>query len=317
MYLNKGQIAIVLLLILAIAGCNSGSGQVDLNLNYRKGTKGADAEFLNNAPPEKMLDQTPFSLAIQLENKGASDIDDGIIVVSTEADYIFINQWMRAYGYVPIDDNRVQFDLQGRTETNPKGDRIIITARAETGELEKQTETHTTTILASVCYPYKSILSDTVCIDTDIYELRSIAKVCSVKSKTYSSQGGPIAVTRIDPLMLQAEAEERIIPQFRIRVNNVGKGSVFSSEKVIDACSSFPLREEDINVVKVSAALDGKTLKCEPEKLKLRGQEDTVRCSLTSELGKEYGNYLAPLVVELEYGYMETISKEIEIRSTI
>ncbi len=317
MNLTKLHFGIVMLLIVVLSGCSGGSGQVNLDLNYRKGSEGVDAEFLNNAPPEKILDQTPFSLAIQLENKGASDVDDGIIVVSTESDYILLEQWIRSYGYIPIDDNRIQFDLQGRTETNPKGDRIIITARAETGKLETQTETHTTTILASVCYPYKSILSDTVCIDTDIYELRSIAKVCAVKGKAYSSQGGPVAVTRIDSLMLQAEAEERIVPQFRIRINNIGKGSIFAPEKVIDACSSFPLREDEVNVVKVSAALDGKALKCEPEKIKLRGREDTVKCSLKSELGKEAGNYLAPLVVELEYGYMTTLSKEIEIRSTI
>jgi hypothetical protein len=311
------MLVLAVIALMVIPGCTGGGGKVPINVDYRTGTKGVEMTFLKNAPPDQVLDGIPVNLGIQLENKGAADVEDGILVLTTEQDYLVVDQWMKTYGYMEIDENRIQFSLTGITEVNPKGERTIATARGNTLDLEPQTETHTTTIIASCCYPYKTLLSDSICVDTDLYDQKSVSKVCKVTSKSYSSQGAPIAVTRIDTLMLQSDVEEYVLPQFSIRIDNVGKGTPYDSERTGDACSSYALLPEEVNVVKVKAALDGKALSCIPEKLKLRGEGDTVRCTLAKGMEKQAGNYVGAIVVELDYGYMSTISKKVEIRRQI
>jgi len=58
-----------------IAGCTGGSDKSPItDVDVRKGTDGLIMEFTKNAPPQRVFEDSVFPIAINLKNRGASDI---------------------------------------------------------------------------------------------------------------------------------------------------------------------------------------------------------------------------------------------------
>jgi len=129
-------------------------------------------------------------------------------------------------------------------------------------------------------------------------------------------QGGPVAVTKIEPKILTKE--DYVVPSFLITIKNVGKGEVFMYGKSEEACSSLDELENSrkfFNYVKVEARLGDKVLVCDKNAVRLdKNKEGRVRCSLGEGISREKESYISNLIVTLSYGYTQTISKDVEIR---
>ncbi len=247
-------------------------------------------------------------------------------------------------------------EITGKQVFNPKGDESFISINAWAKKIGGQSETKPSTIFATACYPYKTILDASVCIDTDVIGQRRGQKSCKIKDlELGDGQGAPLAITKVETMMLPQD-EAKIKPHFIIHIKNSGDGQVirreaakedkYSINKVTEetkeskeettinilerVCSSEPLsymKEKDFNTFNVKATLSGVELDCNPDEkigpgateARLREKEDMIRCTYEKDNGIDANldAYTAPLKVEMDYGYTLTISKDIIIEKLL
>ena len=106
--------------------------------------------------------------------------------------------------------------------------------------------------------------------------------------------------------------------------------NIFYHFKYVDACQGKSLTTEDWNTVTVNARLvsgvGSEYLDCKPKRmgqtgsagyLKMKEGTEFVRCVYTNGIHKSMGTYTTPLIIELEYGYVQSISKSMLIRKEI
>lgn len=313
----KKELALLMVgILLIVSGCTGGSTRPTLNVNYnyRQGPKGVEIMLADNAPPDMLYEQTDFLIGVDVSNEGAYNVKGGFLSLGIEDDYMKMIDWN---GWIVTSSNRqektISFDIRGKSIDNPEGEKSRVTVRAKTLSVGEQAETHTSLVLLTVCYPYGTLLSQEVCIDPDVFSTRKVKKVCEVQPISLSSQGAPVAVTRIEPVMLVGD-DERVRPQFTIYVRNVGNGRVFDFNSVQDACSSASLNKENINYVDVTAKLADRQLECKPKPIHLGIGENMVRCSYEGGYDKGSATFISPLIIEIRYAYAFTVSKNVVIR---
>ncbi|MBW2988893.1 hypothetical protein KY358_01095, partial [Candidatus Woesearchaeota archaeon] len=302
-----------------------------------EGREGLDMEFMENTPPKETFENAALPIGLMLYNKGAHDIKDGYFSIGVEKDYMEIIQGsLRSISQdVAFEqDNRLIFNLEGKSITLPEGDEELITFTAKvTKNLTKtdpQSEIHTSLIMATACYAYQTRAVETVCIDTDVYGFREREKPCKVSTLRLSSQGAPVAVTEIESDMLPGDDDPSVVrPRFTITVRNLGDGEVIRERSVEAACSSSKLGIDDWNYITVKAYISGispeNKLDCDLVKegkdddglLLLKGKQDIIRCSYEKGFDETKGAFASPLHIVLDYGYTETISREVKIKKIL
>lgn len=323
-------------IVISLAGCgtmSSGPGSI-ATIKVHTGTEGLEFSFMEQSPPGEVYVGDRFPLTLEFHNKGAYDIKKGVFVIGAESDYITVPSEYK--------DKPVRFDLFGRSLYDPIGgmDRktIILTSRY----LDPQSETHTTTIAVTACYPYKTEATVQVCIDTDIYNKRQTEKVCSgdtlslgtMQKETQkvvpNGQGAPIAISKIEQkMMMHNESDELVVPRFLIYVKNMRNGLPVNIDGYDRACESTGLSMKSWNVVSAKVYLSDRSIQldCTPKldynsadktgHIKLEKQEDFIRCTLPEGIPTTFGAYTSPLMIDLEYGYTFTISKNVLIRKQV
>ncbi len=322
--MNKKIIFVFIAVSLFLIGCNGKpSDRPITDIDVRKGVDGLTMEFVQNAPPDRVFEEGILPIAIELGNKGASNIeeDKGILVFGFEKAYVdFVEDSEKCLREV------CKFDIEGKSVYSPVGDEEFVTTNARAKKIGVQSETHRSTILATACYPYKTIFGSSVCIDPDVYGMIKGQKACSAQELVFKSQGAPVAVTKIESRMLP-QSGDKVKPHFIIYIENKGNGEVISFDKVEDACSSKGLDYTDFNTLKINATLSGIALECSGEAIdgepdstlvRLRDKEDMVRCTYEASGGIDARDaYTAALEIEMDYGYTFTISKDIIIEKIL
>jgi len=229
--------------------------------------------------------------------------------------------------------------LPAASEVNPLGGFATAEFDGEIVADKITVDQYTPTILATVCYPYATKASPTVCIDPFPFDDRQ-EKVCNIGTQTLSSQGAPVQVTKIEQ-----EASTKKI-QFKIHIKNVGGGDVIQTGNsknleggtlpTLDRCSPLGnglLDRKDFDRVQLNKVQIGSVDLLKDAQGNFRnpklcspfadGSDDIIRlfdgvgfviCTLTvDDLGSIQSAYTTPLNIELEYNYRSTISKQIEI----
>lgn len=357
-----------ILFLIVLTGCEgggkffsgiSGKDRSITDVDVRKGVQGLTMEFLKNAPPESVFEGSDeddgtgiFPIAVELSNKGAHDIkptditykNEGggdveaiispTLVFGFEKTYVDFDsaskQKLIAEG-VMDDKGKIKFDIEGKSVFNPFGDDEFITINAKAKRIGEQSEKQPSTILATTCYPYKTIFGTSVCIDTDIYGISQGQKACSITDLNFGEgQGAPVTITKVETRMLP-QGENKIKPLFLIHIENKGNGEVIKLSETEKACTKESLDYKDFNTVIISATLSGNQLDCriekvgepEPAEIRLREKKGIVRCTLEPindkveliDTGRDA--YVSPLSIELDYGYTFTISKDIIIEKIL
>ncbi|MFH0977865.1 MAG: hypothetical protein V1837_01050 [Candidatus Woesearchaeota archaeon] len=308
----KNIYVMIFLMLILITGCAGTTSRKIVETNVKEGTKGIEMSFFDGTPPNTVFEASDFLISAQISNQGATDVTAGYLTISTEKEYMGLIDWKSSIISSSTPENAM-FAIQGKSQSNPAGDSSVITIRAKTLTIDPQSETHTSTIVMTACYPYKTTFSTDVCVDPDMYTMKAERKACVVKLIGLSSQGGPVAVTRIEPQMLIGD-DGLVRPQFTLYLRNEGNGAVFDINSMETVCSSASLRKEDVNFVQVKAKLSDKTLTCKPTSIHLKDTDNMVRCSSENGYTGGSNSFVAPLVVEISYGYSFSITKEIIIR---
>ena len=307
----KKTFLISIFALLLLSACSQGPGYQDID--YHKGTKGIELEFIDNSPPSVVYEGSQFPAAFLISNQGAFSFNESKHTAVMELNYDpFYFETIQGTGS-PAWPYLI---LEGKSSQYPEGEAMEMFAPTfNTKPVKGQRESPSTSIFASVCYPYKTELVDEICIDTDAASQDQRDKVCELKDKTYSQgQGAPVAVTKLDIEMQRFGNFMR--PSFLVRIKNSGSGTILApveEDRISVACEVQGDRREDWNKVKINAFLSGEELVCTPEIIRLSGEEGFSRCHLEQGGYGAYLNYYAPLEVELDYVYRSSISKVVEI----
>lgn len=321
-----------------ISGCGNKESEPITQKDIYSGTDGIVFNFLKNTPQNEVFSSykgevSQFDIIVELQNKGAFDVKEGLLTLVLESGYMEIEDWpldSAEEGVLSEGNNKNQkkFNLDGRSLENLEGDGAITSIKVNALEFpETLSETHTSSVLLTSCYNYQTRLYENVCIDTDVYNLKELDKVCNVKDLSLSNQGAPISIISVEVDMLPQD--NKIKPIFTINVENVGGGEVIldNDEIIKKACSSETVDRGSFNKIHINAYLSQKEeqnkLDCTPTSdkgesyIKLDNKKGLIRCSLKEGTSMEYGTYMSPLIIELDYGYMQTIAKDITIKKPV
>lgn len=266
-----------------------------------EGTQGIEISFLSNMPPAEVFENQLFEIGLDLNNKGATDVQNGLYTIAVNEQYIS-----------PVDEQVGRFNLKGKSIYDPLGGKERIKTQVQANLLGGQITKQATTIIANVCYSYKTAGTIMTCIDTQ--PLKKETKTCTVTPTSISAgQGGPVSVVYVEPRMPLHTDPEKIQPTYIIQIENRGTGQVLDTNLVYDACTGRNIGKDNYDLVQVRAMLSDDELNCEPQQIRLRQKENKVVCRLEQGISANSGNYVTPLIVELEYGYMQTNSKTVTV----
>ena len=360
--------------LLLIVGCIGGNKDKTLS-DIHMGFDGVNVEFIKGTPPPNIFEKSSFPVGLIIKNDGAYSVnyksspttkttdESAVLILNVEEDYNCVDAFDGSGNFFAISNDvnkcsinknsikKIKFGIDGKTEFNPKGYEEIVMFNVITRQLEPQSESHSSSLYATLCYPYETRFTDTACIDTDILGARFKQKVCKSEDKDYpKGQGAPIAVTRVESRML--DKDNKIIPNFIIHIENRGNGNVIKRRNdaqettptppqatqmsnIDEVCSSKRLdpADRDFNTVALRAYLGAETqenqLYCEPKKtpedtgkegyVRLVGNKDIIRCSLPEDksVKKNTQPYTSPLIIILDYGYMSSISAKYVIERSV
>lgn len=351
----------IFLILIFVAGCSAGDGtssgsspfsslgkfgsssqKKTVDVNVYVGTQGLSAEFVKSAPPPKVFENSDFPVLLKIRNSGAYSISQegdskglmGLLKLGTEKDYVYSaelepNENTRKGDF----ENEAYFFVWGKRQINPTGDEILVSFNAKTGKLDPQSENKQSTLTATLCYPYKTILSATICIDPDVAGIRPGKKACTVKDLAFNNgQGAPVAVTRIESQMIPEG--DIIKPQFLVFIENKGRGASIDFIGYIGACRSTDYDKKNTwNVAYVNVYTSGpqgqNQLECSPGEasidkktgfVRLRDRKTWVRCTFPKgirEIKKTDDAFTSPLRIEIDYGYVQTISTSFFIQKPL
>lgn len=347
---KKCFLGIIFLMILLLTGCNglqlsSGSKTATKDVDVRVGFGGLSMEFIKNTPPQRVFEsagniESAFPVMIKINNIGAFSLeneDEAILSLGVERDYtkslkLLENEQVTKLGDL---ENVAAFNLEGKSKINTKGGEEVVSYTLEAGKLDPQSESHSSSITATLCYPYQTLLSAAACIDGDIGNILPGKKACRVQDLVFGSgQGAPVAVTKVEVQMLPTQESSQdtksasVKPQFLILIENKGSGTVIDEDIVDDFCRKSAASYNNLNLVKVSAALGADELDCTPKGkeqkdkaeryavVKLKDKKELARCTLKEGAKATSGAYLSPLSIELSYGYTQSISASYFIEKT-
>ena len=164
-------------------------------------------------------------------------------------------------------------------------------------------------IQASVCYEYQTAVQPNVCIITNPNDIGD-TRVCKDGKQNIPKHYAPVKVT---------DVEERIgreFIQFIITVKNSGNGEIVN-ERDLDMCP-FSLNPLIMNKVQYEVSLSGFG---NPECLNdnntviLHDGEGKIVCNFVPREISE--PYTTPLTVHLNYGYTQSIQKQITIKDPL
>jgi hypothetical protein len=322
------------LLLIVIIGCgeNSSGGSGD---EFKKSNEGLTMEFVENFPRDSYIvedDGEHISIMVDIRNEGiypAENDKDGKGFFKRNGG-LFISGFDDAI--IDMDSKAKKFSekdvyLTGASSITPRGGFYSAKFDGKIAAGNLLVDRYEPTILATLCYPYLTTASLTVCVDPKPFEQRQ-EKVCEIGSKTLPEQGAPVAITRIDQ-----EASTKKI-HFKISIENVGGGDIILGEKlegfnkIIGKCDPLGggiLDRKDFDKVYMeSITVGGEDIlgDCRPfvdesdNIIRLFDGEGSVICTLDLEKPKfkDIGSAITtPLNIELRYGYRSTISKQIEI----
>lgn len=333
----------ILLLTLLLAGCTgTDTKKTAKEIDIRAGLSGLTLEFLKNTPPQRIFEGDKFPVVLKVKNTGAADVKEGKAFLSLGAEKDYTKELVLLQGgnvkLLDNTQNTASFALEGRSKINQKGGEEVISYNLVAGRVDPQSEAHSSAVIATLCYPYKTVLDATICIDTDPSGLRPGKKACSLKDLTFANgQGAPLAITKIEVQMLPSQESQespegygKIVPQFLIFIENKGQGVAVKNDAVRDFCTQGKISHDKLNTIFVVASLPGKQgiewLDCEPKQkgsaekqgydVKLKDKKDMIRCTFKTGIDSTQDSYLSPLKIELSYGYSQSISANYLIQKT-
>ncbi len=299
-------------ILLFIGGCKK-TVETKLSGAYVGGDGGLGLSFVEDEPPERVLDadSEQFFITLLLENKGEFDIDvdEARITISG----IEKNQFQIS-SLTETNKNFINGLEKKREETLPGGqDEITYTAKYK----PDLNQDFTPTVTASVCYAYGTRTLTKLCLRKDIAR-RSREAECTVdEHKTIENSGAPIQVTSLNE-MKGGSNKIRVI----FNIENVGEGTVYEKGSFSSGSCSEDMSKEDRLNVEIRP-VSGINFKCArlgggaSGVIKLNTEGKSVVTCEADTSGLQETAFEDPLNINLDYVYKERISKALTVEDAV
>lgn len=197
-----------------------------------------------------------------------------------------------------------EYDLKADDQYFPGGEQDFIDYHVDMKEWPPGLDEYDIELMMVNCYGYVTYASPLVCLDPSPYSEQR--KICRPKTITMSSQGAPIAITKVE----QENGKNQAV--FTIHVKNIGEGKVIYWG-AIERCSPYyphDLTSKYTNMIQgFNARIGNRVLTCTPETGVFRlteNGEGTITCRYDMAYSNLQSAYQAPLIMEFWYGYQET-----------
>ena len=303
------------ILILFLVACGRQQTEI-VDPNFRTGTEGLEIKFQTNSPPNEIIERSSFTLGMEVKNKGATEIKDGLIKISGYGeDFTFESDLDTQSTLQRIDS------LEGKSLLYPEGTlpkfflfRFKNNQRPTSGK---------GVFNAVACYQYETLATSEICINGKGVDYLNInQESCNMeqyKSKTFSGQGAPIVITKIEEEILPRNEQEFDIV-LTIYLDNKGKGNAVKKESHSKKCNEQPILEDEINKISIDEISFGNArystrngrIDCSTNEVDT-SRNDKIICR-TSRLRNDEGSYVSPLIVRLKYGYNEVASATVNVK---
>jgi len=304
-------VTIILLLIVISVGCKRGpspDAEQGGAKEIYKGTKGLEMRFVKDMPQSKLYDTSDLTILLELENKGTSDLSGSNCRLYLSG---FDDKIIRG-----LDKTKICSPfLEGKSSLNPEGGYSTQQFSTDLIDLPDYLDSLNQKLLITACYEYQTKASPTICVDPNLYEIGPIERGCTVKDVTLSGgQGAPVAISGVDVEMI---GKNKVA--FDIKVSNLGRGTVLSPGTSVFTDCPYSVDPKDYNIVKYDVDMSGgSVIRCTPEiegaqKTRLVNNNGIIHCAF--EISSDTA-YTTPLRITLDYNYMDSISKNIEIIKT-
>jgi len=300
---------VILLLVIALTACSQQNpqevNQVSAVSQYvRSGTQGVEMQFVQNLPPRQMYETGDLVTLIELRNLGHHDLGREAFQQCFVQFGGFDKNIIRG-----VPERQTCGDLPGKSEFLQDGGFTTIEFQSTGITLPADTPSYTPPLVATVCYEYKTIATPQVCVDPNFFEITADQKACEVRDGAVGGgQGGPVAVTSVNVDMAGSTAI------FTIDISNNGNGRVISPQTSLTKCPK--LDYNDFDEVHFSVEMSsGQFIKCAPQGQIVRLNNGRGRFVCQFRIGNTPA-YQTPLRIELNYNYMNTIRRDVEIIRT-
>jgi len=306
-------VLLVCLLLLTACGPSVPSGETPTETGaalqqVRTGTQGVEITTLQNYPPATIYDENDFSAIIEIKNKGNYDLEPGDCFVQVTG---FNPSIIRGGLNIPRSCGENYGVLEGKNIYNLQGSVNTVEFKSVSSLLPEGVPDYTPTLNFMTCYNYHTKASPEVCVDPAFYQVTSEQKVCTPQNVGMGGgQGGPVGVGYVGVNMVGSTVI------FDINVRNLGTGRVLSPMVDFSNCGDAAYGHADFDKVLYSVDLIGSSMiDCKPRNgiVPLTNGNGKIVCKFDVHQSSAYET---PLIIDLEYNYMQSFRKPVRIVKT-
>jgi len=211
--------------------------------------------------------------------------------------------------------NGLEYRLKPDLAEYPGGERDSIMFRGEIRNFPQGLDRAEVPIMITNCYLYATYAAPQVCIDPDPYSVER--KVCHPRRITYNKgTGAPIRISSIE----QSDYSDSGTT-FVINIDNVGGGTVLDPTHIEQCGPYYPIKPSISRVFDkvyvTDARIGNQHLICTPDRwkgVKLVNGHAEVRCSYHYNFQRIGSAFQTPLIVEIAYGYAETMKRTMIVK---
>lgn len=314
--MTKNTIIMTLVvLFIVLTGCTYQTNPDQPTDSYsEEGREGIEISFMKDAVPNKVYTNSKPNFMIEVRNSGTysheNEATDGkIVLYGYDKSKIVFQKYP--------EDSKQSIDIPkliGKSKFLPEGGYEIVSFPVERIDNVLSRTKYEPTFIATACYHYKTLATPTVCLIPETTLTERSNNVCRPKTQTFDSQSAPIAITKIEQEVLGKKTD------FILTIENVGSGKVFESkEGILDKCP-LALNQDNMNKVNVDLRIRVNGLEKKAEcgsgnNVILINEIGTAHCSFTFDETEVSSSFTTQLVASLDYNYMTSIKKGVEIIS--
>ena len=286
-------------LCLIIAGCTTDTSQNQPN--YRTGTEALELRLLD-AGTDDYFEGDEVVILVEVFNRGTADIANGEFFVSG-----FDLQFLQ----FALDPKFI--NIEGKSEFDPEGRNSQVLELRSIGpaRLPENSDSFVQNVKLTACYEYRTLATAEICVDPDPNGRRVTRKVCNMAPVSPGSQGAPIVVNRVEPIVVNND--------FRLNIDFSNQGNGVTYDRTLSPFECFTAldRFQDLNKVDlITVDFSGRTLTCSPRNpLRLIDGNGRVTCECENCVESYQDAFKTQVNIEFSYGYRNEVVKNVRILS--
>jgi hypothetical protein len=282
------KLFVLLGFVLFIVSCGGGSASSVVQKDFKQGVGEIEIDFFENAPPRDVFQKSEFKIVPIIKNEMGYDASDmSVKIVGLPEEFYNL---VRTY-----EDN---IFLEGQSLTNPAGGRYIGEFGVQSGKLFLSAKERRDDFFVKVSYKSSIDFSETLCINPNLYDINDAG--CKIEGrKSYSGQGAPLAVDKLEGIM--SPGANPVI-EIRLKLKNKGDGEV----------GQVSLTNSKIGGKEVVCGFDNAGIENKEFKFTRDEREALLICKMPVESSQSYST---TFYLSFDYDYSFKVKRQIRLKS--